>query len=69
LAHAKLPGDGIAAPWEIGERPGVMTMGTPCRDVTPRAAGCCLCGRDAEGDPGVHVVEVPSVYAKRYGLR
>jgi hypothetical protein len=38
-----------------------MTRGTPCRDVTSRAAGFGWCGREAEGDPGVHVVEGPGV--------
>ena len=61
LTDAKLPGDGLATPGAIGERPGVMTRGTPCRDVTSRAAGFGWCGREAEGDPGVHVVEGPGV--------
>jgi hypothetical protein len=69
FTDAKLPGDGIATPRQIGERPGVMTMGTPCWNVTARAAGCCLCGRDTEGDPGVRVIEVPGIHAKRHGLR
>jgi hypothetical protein len=60
-ANAELPCDPVATPWEIGERPGVMAMDTPCRDIAPRAAGCCLCGRDQEGDLRVCVVDVPGV--------
>ena len=61
LADAKLPGDGIATPWEIGERPGVTTMDTPCRAIASRAAGFGLGGSDQEGDLGARVVEVPGV--------
>jgi hypothetical protein len=46
FTDAKLPGEGIATPREIGERPGVLTMNAPCRDVTSRAAGCGLGGSD-----------------------
>jgi hypothetical protein len=69
FTDAKLPSDGIATPGKIGERPGVMTMDTRCWDIASRAAGCCLYGRDQEGDLGVRVIDMPGVQSERYGLR
>ena len=61
LVDAEPPGDLIATPREIGERPGITTIDMACRDLACRASGCRLCGRDQEGDLGVHIVEVPGV--------
>ena len=68
LPDAELPRDPVATPREIGQRPGVTTVDMPGRDITPRAAGCRLCGRDQEGDLGVRVVDVPGVQLERCGV-
>jgi hypothetical protein len=65
LADAELPGDAVATPGEIGGRPGVMTVDMAGGDVAFRAAGCCLCRSDQEGDLGVRVVKVPGVQVQR----
>ena len=67
-ADAEPPGDPAATPREIGECPGVMTMDTLCRDITPWAAGCGLGGSDQEGDLGARVAEVPGVQLQRGGF-
>jgi hypothetical protein len=66
-ADAKLPGDGIATPREIGERPGVTARDTPCRAIASRAAGFSLCRSEQQGDLGARVVEVPGVQVQRCG--
>jgi hypothetical protein len=68
LADAKLPRHPVATPREIGQRPGIMTVDMPGRDITARASGLCLCGRDQQGDLGVHFVDVPGVQLERCGL-
>ena len=69
LADAKLPGDPIATPGEIGERPSIMTVDIPGGDIAPWAAGCRLCGRTQEGDLGLRFIDTPGVELERCGLR
>ena len=42
LADAELPGDPVATPGEIGERPSIMTVDIPGRDIAAgqRGAAC-----------------------------
>jgi hypothetical protein len=68
LADAKLPRDPVVTPREIGQRPGVITMDTPCGDVALRAAGFRLRRRDQESDLGLRVVDVPGVQLERCGV-
>jgi len=60
-ADVEPPGDPIATPREIGERPGIMTMDIAGGDLTPRAAGFRVCRRDQEGELRMRVVDVPAV--------
>ena len=69
LADAKLPGDPVATPGEIGKRPSIRTVDIPGGDIAPRAAGCRLCRRNQEGDLGLGFLDSPSVELARCGLR
>lgn len=68
LADAKPPDDRVATSGEIGERSDVMTMDIEGGDMASRAAGCCWCRRDQQGDLGVHLVKVPGVQVERCGV-
>ena len=67
FANTEPPRDPVVTPREIGERRGVAAVHMPGWDITPRAAGFHLCGRDEEDDLRVRVIEVPSIQVKRDG--
>jgi hypothetical protein len=69
FADAEPPGDPVATPREICQRPEVATVDVPGWDITPRAAGVRLCGRDQEDDLGLGLIDAPGLELKRDGLR
>jgi len=68
LANAESPRDPVATPREIGSSPDVTTMDVPGWSITSRASGCCLYGRDQEGDLGLQFIDVAGVELERCGL-
>jgi hypothetical protein len=68
LTDTKPPHDLGATPRQVGQRPEVVTMDVPGRDIAPRAAGFRLCGRDQEGDLRARFVEVPGIEVERDGV-
>jgi hypothetical protein len=69
LPDAEPPGNAVATPRQIGQRSGIMAVDGLGWDITGRAPGFHLCGRDQERDAGMRVVEVPGIKSERESLR
>jgi hypothetical protein len=68
LANPESPRDPVATPREIGQRPGITTVDVPGWDITGRASGCRLCGRDQEGDLGLRFIDAAGIELEWCGL-
>ena len=65
FADAEPPGDAVATPREIGQRPSVAAVDMPSRGIAPGATGFRLRGRDQESDLGLGFITAPGLELQR----